>query len=243
MRLSQKLDLLAAAVEGRGGLPPLTVLAAGDLARVAHVAHGGAAGSYLFEAGSELNSPWNSTLPARSGRNFIGAQSYMNGGGYLRDDVHIGRFCSIGRRVTIGARRHDLDGLSTSPRLPGLRRTDGQGRVLIGSDVWIGDGAVVLPGLNLGTGSVLGANAVLTRDAVPYGIYGGVPARLIRRRFPDALCEELLASRWWDRPLDLLRSLPRSGVEAALAALAAAPPDAWSDEPTYVVEAGEGGRG
>ena len=69
--------------------------------------------------------------------------------------------------------------------------------VHIGHDVWIGQYARLRPGISIGTGAVVAAGAVVTRDVAPYAIVGGVPARLIRQRFSDELCADLLASRWW----------------------------------------------
>lgn len=68
----------------------------------------------------------------------------------------------------------------------------------LGHDTWIGHGAIVLAGRNIGTGAVVGAGAVVTRDIAPYTIAAGNPAREIRPRFPAPLAERLLALAWWD---------------------------------------------
>lgn len=253
MRLSEKFDRIlalhsagtAASEEDR---LPLVSLAPGELATASHGAPDGRALPYLFERGSGVHSPWISSAPDGRHHNFIGAHSYMNSGGYLRDNVLIGRFCSVGRRVTLGAGMHEMGGLSTSPRLsarrpgrPGGHRPARGAFTILDSDVWIGDGAVVLPGLRLGLGCVIGANAVLTRDTVPYGIYAGTPARLIRRRFPDALCDALVESRWWDLPVEALKGLPLDDPADFLSALEDAGEVALAEEPTFVVAA-EGGR-
>ena len=68
-----------------------------------------------------------------------------------------------------------------------------ESRVTIGHDVWIGQYARLRPGISIGTGAVVAAGAVVTRDVEPYAIVGGVPARLIRYRFADELCADLLA--------------------------------------------------
>lgn len=249
MRLSEKLDAIIAihaAGEAVGAQDRLPVarLAPGELATAGHRGFEGRSLPYLFERGSGVHSPWNSTVPEGRHCNFIGAHSYMNGGGYLRDEVLIGRYCSIGRRVTLGAGTHEMGGLSTSPKLsgrrPGRPTEDRPGRgtfTILGSDVWVGDGAVVLPGLRLGTGCVLGANAVLTRDAEPYGIYAGAPARLIRRRFSDMLCAALLASQWWDLPLETLKRLPLDDPADFLTALADTGEAGLAEEPTFMVAA------
>ena len=68
-----------------------------------------------------------------------------------------------------------------------------EGRVVIGHDVWIGHGATILPGVTVGDGAVIGAGAVVSRDVAPYTIVGGVPAKLIRERFPKAVSERMQA--------------------------------------------------
>lgn len=70
------------------------------------------------------------------------------------------------------------------------------------SGVWIGDGAVVMPGITIGPGAVIGANSVVTHNVAPYEVVGGVPARRIRRRFPDDISNSLVESRWWDASLE-----------------------------------------
>jgi maltose O-acetyltransferase len=57
--------------------------------------------------------------------------------------------------------------------------------IVVEDDVWIGFGAVILPGVTIGRGSIVGANAVVTKDVEPHSIVGGVPARLIRKRSPE----------------------------------------------------------
>ncbi len=70
--------------------------------------------------------------------------------------------------------------------------------VIIGNDVWIGGYVSILPGVTIGDGAVVAAGAVVTRDVEPYAIVGGVPARLIRYRFPRKEREKLLKIKWWD---------------------------------------------
>lgn len=75
----------------------------------------------------------------------------------------------------------------------------------IGHDVWIGHGAIVLPGRNIGTGAVVAAGAVVTKDVPAYTIVAGNPARVIRRRFSEAIEARLLALSWWDWSHEALR--------------------------------------
>lgn len=78
--------------------------------------------------------------------------------------------------------------------------------VTIGHDVWIGHGVVVLAGRSIGTGAVVGAGAVVSKDVPPYAIAVGIPARIVRMRFPEAVAQSLQDLRWWDWSHERLRS-------------------------------------
>lgn len=189
---------------------------------------------YYYEDGSALASP----LTAQNGQSFfIGAQSYINTGGYIRCPTFIGRYCSIGRRVTIAAGKHPLHGLTTSPALQGRDSAAQSGSIyadrptVIENDVWIGDGVVVMPGRRIGTGSVVAANAVVTRDIAPYSIVAGVPAKVIDWRFDEARRQALLESAWWDWPRSDLKTCDTTDVDTLLEQLTALPKSAGL--PTY----------
>ncbi len=129
------------------------------------------------------------------------------------DRLMIGKFCSIacGAKFIFNSANHTLSSLSTYP-FPlffeewGLKREevtdswDNKGDIVIGNDVWIGYEAVVMAGVTIGDGAIIGTRAVVTKDVPPYTIVGGVPARMIRKRFPDETILELLKIRWWDWP-------------------------------------------
>jgi hypothetical protein len=68
----------------------------------------------------------------------------------------------------------------------------------IGNDVWLGDAVTLARGVHIGDGAIVGARSVVTKSVEPFCVVAGNPARLIRRRFPDALCERYLSVRWWD---------------------------------------------
>jgi phosphonate metabolism protein (transferase hexapeptide repeat family) len=78
--------------------------------------------------------------------------------------------------------------------------------VTIGNDVWIGHGVTILPGVTVGDGAVVGAGAVVSKDVAPYTIVGGVPARVIKRRFTEAQAEALQQIAWWDWSHEALRA-------------------------------------
>lgn len=72
------------------------------------------------------------------------------------------------------------------------------GETVIGNDVWIGFNALLIPGVTIGDGAIVAAGAVVTKDVMPYAVVGGVPARLIRKRFFDEDIYKFLCIRWWD---------------------------------------------
>ena len=74
------------------------------------------------------------------------------------------------------------------------------GPVIIGHDVWISTGVTILSGINIGHGSVIAADALVTKDVPPYSIVGGNPAKLIRYRFSPDEIESILALEWWNWP-------------------------------------------
>jgi len=147
----------------------------------------------------------NSSLDSYS---FVGYDCSVN-------NATIGKFCSIASNVLIGPSEHSLHMISTSPCFfeytdiikkkfaylprPPLSSTT------IGHDVWIGDGASIKSGINVGVGAVIGMKSVVTKDVPPYAIVAGNPARLIRYRFDSYTRCLLLESCWWDLPEDALR--------------------------------------
>lgn len=129
------------------------------------------------------------------------------------DRLIIGKFCSIacGAKFLFNSANHSLTSLSTYPfpiffeewgleRAQVARAWDHKGDIVIGNDVWIGYEAVILAGVTIGDGAIIGTRAVVTKDVPPYTIVGGVPAKPIRKRFPDDTIASLLALRWWDWP-------------------------------------------
>jgi hypothetical protein len=73
------------------------------------------------------------------------------------------------------------------------------------SDTWIGHGAVIMPSVEIGTGSVIGAGAVVTRDVPAYSVAVGVPAKVIKRRFSERVEKALMEIAWWDWPHDVIK--------------------------------------
>lgn len=71
-------------------------------------------------------------------------------------------------------------------------------RAVIGHDTWIGHGAIIRPEVTVGLGAVVAAGAVVTKDVAPYLVVAGVPAVPLKRRYPEAVADRMLALAWWD---------------------------------------------
>lgn len=128
----------------------------------------------------------------------------------------IGKFCSLSWNVNIGGANHDYNRITTHSFLYsndfGLKPEDELGydrfareSCIIGNDVWIAAGANICRNVRIGTGAVIGAGAVVTKDVEPYSIVVGVPAKVIKKRFSDEIIESLLHANWWDLPSEVIR--------------------------------------
>lgn len=128
-----------------------------------------------------------------------------------QDKLVIGKFCSIacGAKFIFNSANHSLSSLSTYPfpifyeewdlDVKNITRAwDNKGNIVIGNDVWIGYEAIIMAGVTIGDGAIIGARAVVTKDIPPYTIVGGVPAKTIKKRFPQENIDILLKIKWWD---------------------------------------------
>ena len=88
--------------------------------------------------------------------------------------------------------------------------------VTIGSDVWSGHNANIMPGVSVGDGAVIAAGAVVTRDVPPYAVVAGVPATIKRYRFDEKTIARLLSVRWWELELSELSGLPFREIDRCL---------------------------
>ncbi len=124
----------------------------------------------------------------------------------------VGKFCSIASGATFMLGGEHDPGLCTTypfnmffneysdidshPRL--------KGNIVVGNDVWFGSDCKIMSGVTIGDGACIAANAVVTKDVSPYTIVGGVPAQVIRKRFPDEIIEKFMEIKWWDWPWEMI---------------------------------------
>ena len=173
----------------------------------------------------------------------MGAFSYFCADAYIRGVEEIGRFSSISTNVQMGLPQHATNLITTSGVLLNTREdywcgefmdlyqdknwgkalgkyyqeTEGKEKnkkIRIGNDVWIGANAVIQSGVQIGDGAIVGNNAVVTKDVPPYAIVAGVPAKIIRMRFSENICEQLVQLKWWEYGTEILKGIPPQIEEA-----------------------------
>ncbi|MBC1937548.1 antibiotic acetyltransferase [Listeria grandensis] len=128
----------------------------------------------------------------------MGDYSYVNRGTIIASGK-IGKYCSIAAHCQIGLDEHPSHFFSTSPFTYDQQAWDTfQNPPIIDHDVWIGVNVIVMQGVHIGTGAILAAGAVVTKDVPPYMIVGGVPAKIIKPRFETEVIDKLLREAWWD---------------------------------------------
>ena len=129
------------------------------------------------------------------------------------DKLIIGKFCMIASDVTfimnganhlseaISAYPFSIFGHDWSHAMEG-KQFPSKGDTIVGNDVWIGYGATIMPGVQIGDGAIIASKSVVTKDVSAYSIVGGNPAREIRKRFAEEKIEKLLDLKWWDWPIE-----------------------------------------
>ena len=129
------------------------------------------------------------------------------------DKLIIGKFCQIavGVEFVMNGANHQMNAVTTFPfytlegwnmEPPAQADLPLKGDTVIENDVWIGQNAVILPGVHIGDGAIIGANSVVGSDVDPYTIVAGNPARVLRKRFDDELIDLMLRFKWWDKSIE-----------------------------------------
>ncbi|MFC1505058.1 DapH/DapD/GlmU-related protein [Thermodesulfobacteriota bacterium] len=158
----------------------------------------------------------------RIGKNCIVADSIIGSytiiqQGTITNLSTIGKFCSIADYSRIGAERHPIERVSSHmmtywPSIGFVDKVDTaiydlrkNNPTIIGNDVHIGHGSIIMPGVTIGDGTVIGAGAVVTKDIEKYCIAVGCPAKKIKMRFDADIIQDLIEIGWWDWPTDIIR--------------------------------------
>ena len=137
---------------------------------------------------------------------------------FIGDKLIIGKFRQIasGVEFILNGANHRMNAVTTfsfytlegwDMEPPSMDDLPLKGDTVIGNDVWIGQNAVILPGVHIGDGAIIGANSVVGSNVEPYTIVAGNPARAIRKRFDDELIGYLLAFKWWDKSIEEINGL------------------------------------
>ncbi len=140
---------------------------------------------------------------------------------FVGDKLIIGKFCAVatGVQFIMNGANHNIAGLSSFPfaifggawqqNMPAGFSFPTRGDTVVGNDVWLGYGSLIMPGVKIGDGSIIASRAVVTKDVPPYTLVGGHPARVIRQRFDEMTIAALLEIRWWDwDAAKITRNLP-----------------------------------
>jgi len=133
-----------------------------------------------------------------------------NGEGILK----IGKFCSIAEDVKFILWGHKTNLFSTYPFGHTAETKDMfpvndhlvRGKITVGNDVWIGDGATIAYGVTIGDGAIISAKSYVTKNVKPYTVVGGNPAEFLFTRFSKDVVDILLKLKWWDLPHEVIKN-------------------------------------
>ncbi len=133
----------------------------------------------------------------------IGFRTTLGYNNLISGNVRIGKYCQLGSDVSIHAANHPMNTMTTyinrrlfEGELKGLRYSK---QIVLGNDVWVGHGVIIVGQVTIGNGAIIAAGAVVTKDVPAFGVVAGVPAKLINYRFSPAIIQEIEALKWWDK--------------------------------------------
>lgn len=146
-----------------------------------------------------------------SGKIKLGYGTTLGYNNFLHGNITIGKYCQLGADVAIHTTNHPTSYLTTyinKNLFEGeLKELKEEKKVVIGNDVWIGHNVIIVGNVSIGNGAVLAAGSVVTKDVAPYTIVGGVPAKVIKKRFSDSIINEIEALQWWNKTEDELEKI------------------------------------
>lgn len=124
--------------------------------------------------------------------------------------VTIGKYCSIADGVLFDCGfNHNSTFVTTFPfhtLYPELQSNILlKGDINIGSDVWLGEGSVVMSGVKIGHGAIIGMRCIVSKNVNPYEVVVGAPQKVLKKRFTDEQIEKLLQIAWWDWDIDRIK--------------------------------------
>lgn len=150
----------------------------------------------------------------------LGAKTYDNGAlvwRWTNAEITIGNYCSIANNVKfiVDEGFHKASEITSFPLINNLLKREellpsGKDKneflnnikqrqgIKIGSDVWIGMGSYIMPGVEIGNGVTIAANSVVTKDVPPFCVLGGSPAKIIRFKHDKEIINKLNRIAWWD---------------------------------------------
>lgn len=189
-------------------------------------------GLEIFSPVDSIDYSFKFSTPCGTKFSFVDQQVEMDAFSYMVSGflcgVKIGRYCSFGENIQIGRQGHPTDWITTSPFLylnnemivsmGGLSKSEYLSnniqrfpspptklkKTIIEHDVWIGHGAMIMPGITIRTGSIIAAGSVVSKNVEPYSIIAGNPGNFIKHRIPFDLIDPMLKTEWWNySPADL----------------------------------------
>ncbi len=150
-----------------------------------------------YSIGSHFHAGLGVRLWAKN-RMEIGSHFYIGHGSSIHTDCLIGKYVMFGNNVAVvGKYDHNFQEIGIPIRLASQIRDKeynwkGNNLVtVIGDDVWVGHGSIIMSGVTIGSGCIIAAGSVVTKDLEPYFIYAGIPAKKIKKRFETIEKEEL----------------------------------------------------
>lgn len=172
----------------------------------------------LSEWKKSFNQDWGNPIyfsrpPSRLSVTGIGRRSYCASKidcHHVSSDteISVGNYTSIGQNLKfIASSGHSMNSLTTFP----FRSSKGKNvaRITIGSDVWIGDDVTIIGAVKIGNGCVIGTGSIVTKDLMDFGIYAGVPAKLVRFRYTPEVIHILTNTSWWNLDDKIVDSLEK----------------------------------